>query len=1160
MDDLSRSLNDILAGYQGMNQTMSAIQTPGFPQMGAQAGLPTPPPVPQMYTPAPFIATTPPPPIPTYTASPIPPPMMPTGASMQSAWQYGAAQGQQHQMQNATLASAMDPSMNWASPGQMTPSNLALFQQTPVFDPRTAAPSYITGASPPLPLLPMQDLYRTRPPLEFARPFNAAAYQGREIELMKQQDYANRLRGLAGAGAGGAFEFVGTAGGAVIGGLLGGVPGAVAGATVGGLGGMAASVAPIGEVFDGALRPAIERRADAAQLQAASRRWVMGGGELDITGEGLSVRGAQQLTRRLGQVGREANVNRQDLVQLTQLAGEQGLLEGAQDSEAIAKAMKGMLGLVSAMGKVTGDPDFRQNLQRLAQLKQYGFSDAQMNQATENLAYYARMGGQDVDTIMGRYGLRGANVFAGAGLHAYGGFVTGTAAPGFSRNLETSGAIDRYRMQQYGGQEGVSELYMDAMKSLQAGPMKGLVPGLLGAYDTEKGKFMFDKNVVKDFTSGKLSYQDLLNRGGKTMQNSKFQRLIAESPDAMMADLAEQLSAEQQESIMLSLAEGLINDGVADNLKGAFHVMTGDEATADVMARNFSKKSLQQKIQQSEAEIRQRGFAAREAGKKGTPTGGRAARRLKAWGSDVLSKYSWADEAASFLGGLTNDFDEYSAKREELARFGSTGTTMLGRGYGDDEIVSAEALSDAEKALGLNLSGLSPGEAEYSDAMIEQAIKMAARGGEFGKAGAEFVAGPMATLMSLTGFQGRTQDILKREAPAVRMQAEALKRFRADTGRSVNERSLSGPMKEAYDALQGQLNESWLSLKGPLSQQQLAGVFEGRGLSQEQQTTVMQVLLESETPEAKQLAAMIDEVAPGFNLADSQAAISSPNELRKRREKEMGSWNLSSGVAEEADLWDSLEGMSEAEVLALLAIAAKDGGDNAKAEALYKLIPDEKFGMARAAAQKKYNAMSSALKRKLKEKANSTPTTDAKATAGTPAALKVLANAAGQSAQGKARLGQIDASLKGLTSEQLLAKLSGQSPEERANLMDALTREGVSTKGIEKAIRGNNLSALDAEIRNIGASQIEHTLTGVGSQGVEDAKAMRDEYVDQLNRVLKINGNETMKNTDALMYVGAKVELLTKALPSNNVTESPTTPAPTRTNQQPNEPTPKPPG
>lgn len=705
-DDFSRTLDDVIAGYQGMHATMASFSGPsamgGVPAMttpGA-APIPTPPPptplltTPGMamgaYAPPPPTPSFPPPPpmppaafIPYTSAPPAPAQMHDPAGVMAQMYQQGMGHARSTYVQNPTLAAAMDPTMTYPSAGMMTNPSMGVFRQSPVSDPMVAAPYSVSGQSPPSPLLPIPSMYRTRPGYEFARPFEAASYSGTELERLRTQGFAGFAEGAGSAFAGAAGGVVMGGIGAAVGGYFGGVAGAEKGMMWGSLAGSLLAYHPAARaVASTVMRPAIEQRADEIQLQSASRRFVMGGGGLDLTGAGLGEREAGRLGRAFTRIARESDgeVTRQDIVQMTQLAGEQGLLNAAQDADEIAKVMKSMMSLVGTMAKVTGDPDFRNNIQRIAQLKQLGVGMGDMDIATQNLAHYARMAGVSVDQVMARDGLQGATVYQGAGLNAGQGMMVGAASAGQARALEASGALSSQQIALLGGQQGVSQRLTEMSAAMMSGPNKGLLGALVRR--GENGQLEIDEATLGRLQRGELSYKDALRQGSDAFSQDRQLLLdtVAQKDDLLMS-MGDKLGPAGQQQLLMSVL-GQIGEDTGMDLRQAAITMSGGDTKMGMVIDAMRDPRYQRMVmQQQQVEMRQRQFEALQADRaRRDAEPGLIGRGLR---GAAMSIGMTTEELRRFTpGGLFDTFQEGGARwlreREERARVTATGGRWLG--------------------------------------------------------------------------------------------------------------------------------------------------------------------------------------------------------------------------------------------------------------------------------------------------------------------------------------------------------------------------------------------------------------------------------------------------------------------------------------------------
>ena len=198
--------------------------------------------------------------------------------------------------------------------------------------------------------------------------------------------------------------------------LGGGLVGSVLGSAFGPLGTMVGGY--LGEKIGGAVSNlAMGGSAlDASrgrQIQNMSASQMSSGGMLNpYTGTGMSreagyqtAKGLRHLATRDHDFERQTGFNTQDVMKITQLASDQGMLLGAQSPDQITQKVKELSKTVKMLAQITGDPDVRASIKALGEMKDLGFvGTAGQAGAVANRAAFASMSGMS-QAQMGQAGM-----------------------------------------------------------------------------------------------------------------------------------------------------------------------------------------------------------------------------------------------------------------------------------------------------------------------------------------------------------------------------------------------------------------------------------------------------------------------------------------------------------------------------------------------------------------------------------------------------------------------------------------------------------------------------------------------------------------------------------------------------------------------------------
>lgn len=375
----------------------------------------------------------------------------------------------------------------------------------------------------------------------------ASGVAGQNVAAFGQQ-----MGGWIGGGVGG-----------VAGGMLGGPMGALSGASTGAFfGDIAGSVLNKIPLVGGALRgmnqmwngPALEQIAQGNQLRQGTFGALGGltGGGAGLGGQGLSATGAAQLTQSLG----EGGFDRQSMINLTSAAAETGFLDTATNIQQIAKTVKGLAGLMGEMGKLTGDSDFRNNLQELANMRNMGLAPDQAMDTLRMGRMFGRMAGGMQNVQQG--GAFGAQMFQAAGLTPGLGMQIGQGAAGVAG--AAMGGFTPIQRGLYGGQEGVTRELTGIQAQFLGQTSKMLLPYL--AERGEGGNLQINQERLRQVQGGKMSLSDIAGRGAANLGQMGFrgmQDLLMQAPE-LQTQLGQQLGETGTFTTMGNMVNRLMKD------------------------------------------------------------------------------------------------------------------------------------------------------------------------------------------------------------------------------------------------------------------------------------------------------------------------------------------------------------------------------------------------------------------------------------------------------------------------------------------------------------------------------------------------------------------------------------------------------------------------
>ena len=303
----------------------------------------------------------------------------------------------------------------------------------------------------------------------FLDPRTAAA----NLSSQRAEAWGQKYGGIGGAVAG-------TIGGAMLtgGGAMG--LGATAGGMAGGwIGEQLGNLPLVKQIREFANRGVAENLSWMAQAQHGTfGRVSMGGGDIGLGGRGLSTDASMRLGQKLkGMSGQTGGMfNQMDMMNLTSAAGDAGLLDAASNIDQIANTVGSLMKVIGRLGKLTGDPDFRNNIRELGNMKRMGFTVDQSIDAIADVNRFARGAGMT-------RGQMGATMQAGA-ARAIGAGVTGgvgamNAAIGAQQSRMLAGAFDPVQASLMGGTAGIGQTIEEGRTAFAAQTSRLFIPSLL---------------------------------------------------------------------------------------------------------------------------------------------------------------------------------------------------------------------------------------------------------------------------------------------------------------------------------------------------------------------------------------------------------------------------------------------------------------------------------------------------------------------------------------------------------------------------------------------------------------------------------------------------------------------------------------------------------
>jgi hypothetical protein len=283
-------------------------------------------------------------------------------------------------------------------------------------------------------------------------------------------------------------------------------------------------------------KPMIDQQQRAMQLQNMSLNNVRRGSDLSASGIGLSLTASMDLERNLMRTADDRNFkrdtgnmfNRQDMMKLTDISSQVGLLDNAQSVDQISRDMGKIGRALSTFMKVVEEPDVRKALQMMGQMRQLGMTIPETNVAAANARTYARMAGTTVQGVM-QAGMQGAGMFQQYGMSGATGLGVGMAAAGAAGTMST--ILDPRLLNLLGGREGMTQSLTSSAAHMSQ--ITSILPGMLTR--GKDGKLAVDPEALSKLA--KPGGIDELVRSSASKVDAKFIQEYSYRKETLQDDL-----------------------------------------------------------------------------------------------------------------------------------------------------------------------------------------------------------------------------------------------------------------------------------------------------------------------------------------------------------------------------------------------------------------------------------------------------------------------------------------------------------------------------------------------------------------------------------------------------------------------------------------------
>ena len=527
---------------------------------------------------------------------------------------------QSQQSFNPYIAQSMSGGQGYASgmlpsPVMMTPPSTGVYRTRP------QGPMYA-----PLPPQPMSPPIRTPfTPMPTSPMFQLPEDRAARMQDMERDQFFSRaVQAPRVIGEG-----IGIGGTAALGGAVGGPLGAIAGGILGRSSGFAQG---LGNLAMKPFQSMIERRQMGAALRRMSQDWVVSGQDMHETGRGFNRDASIRLAEEIQDLSKDkafkkatgGMFNRSDLMKITQESGRSGLLDESQDIEGVRKNIKNVSQTLRKYMQLTQDPDMVNVLRELGQMKQFGMTLDDMEEAAQSMNRYSRAAGVSIAGIK-QMGMAGAATFQQAGLTGGSGMTYGMHAAASARQAVATGTFQPRELALMGGVQGVAQRNMQAQAAMLSMPLFGAAAGQFGSQG-----FQLNQGALGGMGAGGgagMVRQAVSNMGGAVQRGGVGAlALFPLQQRSLQTQAAEEMTPEQLRAMRFKMA---LRTGEQLGLEGAgafgagARMLFGTEVAEQMMYEGQNPQAFQaerDRISEQQQRLARRQRAANEARTPGTMT------------------------------------------------------------------------------------------------------------------------------------------------------------------------------------------------------------------------------------------------------------------------------------------------------------------------------------------------------------------------------------------------------------------------------------------------------------------------------------------------------------------------------------------------------------
>lgn len=404
----------------------------------------------------------------------------------------------------------------------------------------------------------------TLPTAHFATP----AMRNQQLMQHAQAQTMGMMAGVGEAGMG--------VGGSALGGMIGsafGPLGTLAGSFLGGKVG--------GAVSNMIFNPVTQDYARGRQIQQMTSPFMVTGPNMNTaTGAGLDPRAARDVASGIRHLARDPDFERtgfnsQDAMRIMQTSASAGLLTGATSPDQLVQRVKDISKTVKVLMKITGDPDVRDAIHSLGQMRDMGFNGlASQAGAVANRMSFARMAGQS-SAQMQQTMMAGGDMAGQYGLVGATGAMAGGFGAGAANVAASSGALNDLQMARAGGRAGLGQI--NTMGALSAMNNEQYMLAAMGR--DSKGRMTVDMGAFRKAQT--MSFGDVQEKAADALRNMGTQGIFEWNTrrQEFKDQIAQKLHPGEMQMMMMQQAKAFQNAVPGMSLGTAIEKTTGMNAS-----------------------------------------------------------------------------------------------------------------------------------------------------------------------------------------------------------------------------------------------------------------------------------------------------------------------------------------------------------------------------------------------------------------------------------------------------------------------------------------------------------------------------------------------------------------------------------------------------